>query len=52
LNVFCQSNVTVFFLKRDEGFYNKSRLPQFGNSLQCESSGQKRPAKFVKSEMN
>jgi len=30
----------------------KSRLPQFGNSLQCESSGHKLPAKVVKTKLN
>ena len=40
-----------FIENATKAFTRKSRLPKFGNALQCESSRLKRPAKFVKSEM-
>ena len=52
LNISRRSNVTVFIENATKVSTTKSRLPQFGNSLQCESSGKKRQAKFAKSEMN
>lgn len=43
INLSRRSNSENFYGKRDESFYN-SLLPQFGNSIQCESSWQKLPA--------